>query len=152
VSAFGDSVMLGAAAQLRALIARVSVSAVEGRQARDVFADIAQHHAAGTLGTCVVIHTGDNGIIPPDDLSGVLASLRDRSRVVVLTDRVPRDWQAPNNETLHAVVARFPNAVLVDWYAIANPHRDWFFNDGLHLRPPGTRAYAEAVAAAVTGG
>jgi peptidoglycan/LPS O-acetylase OafA/YrhL len=152
VSAFGDSVMLGAAAQLRALIARVSVSAVEGRQARDVFADIAQRHAAGTLGTCVVIHTGDNGIIPPDDLSGALASLRDRSRVVVLTDRVPRDWQAPNNATLHAVVARFPNAVLVDWYAVANPHRDWFFNDGLHLRPPGTRAYAEAVAAAVTGG
>jgi hypothetical protein len=152
VSAFGDSVMLGATPALRAVIAHISVSAVEGRQARDVFADIAQHEAAGTLGSWVVIHTGDNGIIPPDDLSAALASLRDRSRVVVLTDRVPRDWQAPNNETLHAVVARFPNAVLVDWYGIANPHRDWFFSDGLHLRPPGTRAYADAVAAAITAG
>jgi hypothetical protein len=141
--------MLGAAVQLRAVITHISVSAVEGRQARDVFADIAAHKAAGTLGACVVIHTGDNGIIPPADLSGALASLRDRSRVVLVTDRVPRDWQAPNNDTLHAVVARFPNAVLVDWYAIANPHRDWFYKDGLHLRPPGTRAYADAVAAAV---
>jgi peptidoglycan/LPS O-acetylase OafA/YrhL len=149
VSAFGDSVMLGAAGQLRAAITHISVSAVEGRQARDVFADIASHKAAGTLGRCVVIHTGDNGIIAPDDLSGALASLRDRSRVVILTDRVPRDWQAPNNDTLHATVARFPNAVLVDWYAIANPHRDWFYKDGLHLRPPGIHAYADAVAAAL---
>jgi peptidoglycan/LPS O-acetylase OafA/YrhL len=152
VSAFGDSVMLGAAPQLRATIAHVSVSAVEGRQARDVFADIAQHQAAGTLGTCVVIHTGDNGIIAPDDLSRALASLHDRSRVVVLTDRVARDWQGPNNDTLHAAVPRFPNAVLVDWYGIANPHRDWFYRDGLHLRPPGQRAYAEAVAAALRAG
>jgi peptidoglycan/LPS O-acetylase OafA/YrhL len=152
VSAFGDSVMLGATAQLRALITHISVSAVEGRQARDVFADIAQHRAAGTLGSCVVIHTGDNGIIPPDDLSAVLALLRDRSRVVVLTDRVPRDWQAPNNDTLHAVVARFPNAVLVDWYGISNPHRDWFYKDGLHLRAPGTHAYADAIAAALRAG
>jgi peptidoglycan/LPS O-acetylase OafA/YrhL len=152
VSAFGDSVMLGAAPELRAVIAHISVSAIEGRQARDVFADIAQHEAAGTLGTSVVIHTGDNGIIPPDDLSRVLASLRDRTRVVVLTDRVPRDWQAPNNETLHAVVARFPNAVLVDWYTIANPHRDWFYKDGLHLLPPGARAYAVAVVAALRAG
>ena len=152
VSAFGDSVMLGAAPQLRAVITHISVSAVEGRQARDVFADIASHKTAGTLGTCVVIHTGDNGIIAPDDLSGALASLRDRRRVVVLTDRVPRDWQAPNNDTLHAIVARFPNAVLVDWYAIANPHRDWFYKDGLHLRPPGIYAYAAAVAAAVSAG
>jgi hypothetical protein len=144
--------MLGAAPQLRATIAHVSVSAVEGRQARDVFADIAQHQVAGTLGACVVIHTGDNGIIAPADLSRALASLHDRSRVVVLTDRVARDWQGPNNDTLHAVVPRFPNAVLVDWYGIANPHRDWFYRDGLHLRPPGQRAYAEAVAAALSAG
>lgn len=152
VSAFGDSVMLGATPTLRAVIAHIAVSAVEGRQARDVFADIAQHQAAGTLGSCVVIHTGDNGIIPPDDLSRALASLRDRTRVVLLTDRVPRDWEAPNNETLHSVVAHFPNAVLVDWYGIADPHRDWFFHDGLHLRPAGARAYADAVAAAIKAG
>lgn len=144
--------MLGAASQLRATITRVSVSAVEGRQARDVFADITRHEASGTLGTCVVIHTGDNGIIPPADLSRVLASLSDRSRVLVLTDRVPRDWEAPNNHTLHAVVPRFGNAVLVDWYGVANPNRDWFYKDGLHLRPAGAYAYAEAVAAALRSG
>jgi hypothetical protein len=145
VSAFGDSVMLGATADLSAAIAHLTVSAVEGRQARDVFADIAKRRAAGSLGSVVVIHTGDNGIISPDDLSSTLDSLGKCRRVVVLTDRVPRDWQGPNNEILHNIVGQFRNAVLVDWYAIANSHRDWFYKDGLHLRPPGAQAYVAAI-------
>jgi len=90
-----------------------------------------------------------NGIISPDDLSSTLNSLADRQRVVVVTDRVPRDWQGPNNDILHGTVGRFHNAVLVDWYAIFQPHKDWFYKDGLHLRPPGAQAYAAAIAAAV---
>jgi peptidoglycan/LPS O-acetylase OafA/YrhL len=149
VSAFGDSVMLGASSELSADIAHLTVSAIEGRQARDVFADIADQHRGGTLGTCVVIHTGNNGIISPDDLSSTLDSLRDRKRVVVLTDRVPRDWQDPNNDILHGTVSRFSNAVLVDWYGLSKHHKDWFYEDGLHLRPDGAQAYAAAVAAAL---
>jgi len=149
ISAFGDSVMLGATPDLTAAIAHLNVSAVEGRQAREVFADIGRHRKAGTLGICVVIHTGDNGIISPDDLSSTLNSLADRARVVVVTDRVPRDWQGPNNDILHGTVGRFHNAVLVDWYAISNRHKDWFYKDGLHLRPPGAQAYASAIADAV---
>jgi hypothetical protein len=144
--------MLGATADLSAAIAHLNVSAVEGRQARDVFADIAKHRAAGALGGDVVIHTGDNGIISPDDLSSTLDSLADRKRVVVLTDRVPRDWQGPNNEILHNTVGRFRNAVLVDWCAIANSHRDWFYKDGLHLRPPGAQAYVAAILNALHAG
>jgi peptidoglycan/LPS O-acetylase OafA/YrhL len=151
VSAFGDSVMLGAAPELTAAVAHLSVSAVEGRQARDVFADVARRRAAGTLGSCVVIHAGDNGIISPYDLSSTLVSLSDRQRVVVLTDRVPRDWQGPNNEIVRGTVGRFRNAVLLDWYEMSNHHKDWFYADGLHLQPVGARAYAVAVAAAVKG-
>ena len=151
MSAFGDSVMLGAAAPLRARLPNTDVSAVEGRQARDLFAEIARRRAAATLGRVVVIHTGDNGVISPDDLTSTLASLADRRRVIVLTDRVPRDWQGPNNETLHRVVAQFPNARLVDWYAISNTHRDWFYGDGLHLNPAGAAAYASAIVAAMPG-
>jgi peptidoglycan/LPS O-acetylase OafA/YrhL len=149
VSAFGDSVMLGAAPELTAAIAQLRVSAVEGRQARDVLADVNRQRAAGRLGRFVVIHAGDNGVISPDDLSSTLGSLHDRTRVIVLTDRVPRDWQAPNNRVLHATVGHFGNAVLIDWYAISNHHRDWFYQDGLHLRPPGARAYVAAITAAL---
>jgi peptidoglycan/LPS O-acetylase OafA/YrhL len=151
VSAFGDSVMLGASPELAGAIAHLTVSAVEGRQARDVFADIANRRQSGTLAPSVVIHTGDNGIISPDDLSSTLRSLGNRRRVVLLTDRVTRDWQGPNNDILRSMVGRFHNVVLVDWYAVSNRHKDWFYNDGLHLRPPGARAYAAAVAAALRG-
>ena len=151
VSAFGDSVMLGAESDLWNRLPGARISAVEGRQARDIFADVSSQKAAGKLAPDVVIHTGNNGIVSPDDLSDALRGLSDRSRVVVLTDRVPRDWQDPNNDMIRRVVARFPNAVLVDWFHISDGHIDWFYSDGLHLREPGAAAYAAAVSAAVRG-
>jgi hypothetical protein len=141
--------MLGASPALAAVLPKVDVDAVEGRQARVVFTDIAARRAAGTLAPTVVIHTGDNGVISPGDLATLLDSLSDRRRVVVLTDRVPRDWQDPNNRTLADVVARYHNAVLLDWYGRSAGHDDWLYGDGLHLRPPGAQAYAAMVAAAV---
>jgi lysophospholipase L1-like esterase len=149
VSAFGDSVMLGAAPALYSAVPHTTVYAVEGRQARAVFADVAARRKARTLGAVVVIHAGDNGIISADDLRATLRSLADRRRVIVLTDKVPRDWQGPNNQTLSRVVPGFRNAVLIDWYARSAHHSDWFYNDGLHLRPPGARAYAAMIAAQV---
>jgi hypothetical protein len=139
--------MLGAAPALSAAIPRLNVHAVEGRQARAVFADIAAQKAAGALGRIVVIHTGDNGIVAPADLRAALASLASCIRVLVITDRVPRDWEAPNNATLRGVTGEFRNAVLVDWHAASEGHRDWFFRDGLHLTAAGAQAYAALVAA-----
>jgi hypothetical protein len=149
VSAFGDSVMLGAAPALAAVLPNVNVDAVEGRQARVVFSDIAVRRAAGTLAPTVVIHTGDNGVISPGDLTALLDSLADRRRVVIVNDRVPRDWQDPNNQTFADVVGRYRNAVLLDWFHNSAGHDDWLYSDGLHLRPAGAAAYASLVAAAV---
>ncbi len=149
VSAFGDSVLLGAAPALRATVPDARVDAVEGRQARAVFADIAASRAAEMLAPVVVIHTGNNGIISPDQLAATLRSLADRTRVVVLTDRVPRDWQDPNNAMLRSAAKQFRNVVLVDWFALSQGHHGWFYADGLHLRPPGAAAYSALIAAAV---
>jgi peptidoglycan/LPS O-acetylase OafA/YrhL len=148
VSAFGDSVMLGASPALLAKVPRLTVDAVEGRQARVVFADIAARLKAGTLGSVVVIHTGNNGIVSPTDLTAALRSLAGR-RVVLVTDRVPRDWQSPNDQLLARTAAKYPNVVLLDWYRDSAAHRGWFYGDGLHLRPAGAAAYAALVAAAI---
>ncbi|MEP6598111.1 MAG: acyltransferase family protein [Actinomycetota bacterium] len=149
VSAFGDSVMLGAGASLRADLPQADISAIEGRQPRDVFADVAARQVAGSLASVVVIHAGDNGIISAADLAATLAALTDRSRIVVVTDRVPRAWQEPNNATLASAVKRHRNAVLVDWYRLSNGQPNWFYDDGLHLRPDGAAVYAASIAAAV---
>jgi hypothetical protein len=143
--------MLGAVPELRARLDDVTVDAVEGRQAQDVFADIRTAHAEGELAPVVVIHTGDNGIISADELAATLRLLADRRRVVLLTDRVPRDWERPNNATLAHVASRYPNTVLIDWHGKSSGHSDWFYRDGLHLGAAGAGVYARLIAAAVRG-
>ncbi|MCW2538735.1 MAG: peptidoglycan-N-acetylmuramate O-acetyltransferase [Frankiales bacterium] len=153
VSAFGDSVMLGAQPELLQTLGRdgsgCRVSAVEGRQPYVTLDQVRALHSAGGLSPIVAIHTGNNGIISPADLASTLSQLKDRARVVLLTDRVPRDWQAPNNATIRQVARRFQNTVVLDWYAQSNGHRTWFYDDGLHLRPAGADQYAKLVKAAV---
>ncbi len=145
LNAFGDSVLLGAEPDLVRLDPAVDVDAVEGRQANLVLDDVVADHQRGRLAGVVVIHAGNNGIINPAQLNSVLTLLADRARVVLLTDRVPRDWQAPNNVTITAAAARFGNVRLVDWYSISAAHPEWFYADGLHLKPPGAAAYAQLI-------
>jgi peptidoglycan/LPS O-acetylase OafA/YrhL len=152
VSGFGDSVMLGAAPALTAVLPLIQISAVEGRQARAVFTDLAARRVAGSVAANVIIHTGDNGVISPDDLRRTLASLNDRRMVVLLTPRVPREWQAPNIDTIKKIAAEFPNARVLDWFAASDSHPGWFYADGLHLRPEGAAAYAELIRAQLAAG
>jgi peptidoglycan/LPS O-acetylase OafA/YrhL len=150
LTAFGDSVMLGAQPALTSLFAQCAVHAVEGRQPYATLADVRQAEAAGALSSVVAIHTGNNGIIRASDLSNTLGQLRDRARVVLLTDRVPMDWQAPNNVTIKRVARSYQNVVVVDWYAESTDNNSWFYADGLHLRPLGAMRYAELIAHAVS--
>jgi hypothetical protein len=145
ISAFGDSVLLGAKPALDKLDPKASVDAVEGRQANVVLDDVVAQHQKGQLGPVVVIHTGNNGVIKPAQLSSVLGQLSDRRRIVLLTDKVPRDWQGPNNATLTALAPQFGNVRLVDWNAVAGGHPEWFYADGLHLKPNGAAAYAQLI-------
>jgi hypothetical protein len=138
-------VLLGAKPALSKVDPLVAVDAVEGRQANLVLDDVVTDHQRGLLGPVVVIHTGNNGIVNPAQLNSVLALLSDRTRVVLLTDRVPRDWQSPNNATISSAAARFANVRLVDWYTSSAPHPDWFYADGLHLKPAGAAVYAQLI-------
>jgi len=115
-----------------------------------VFADIGRHRKGRHARTCVVIHTGDNGIISPDDLSSTLNSLADRARVVVVTD--PGAPGLARSEQRHT--ARYRSAVSTMpswWIGTRSPTgtRTGSTKDALHLRPPGAQAYVAAIAAAV---
>lgn len=149
VSAFGDSVLLGAAPAVRAAVGSLTVDAVVGRQAWDTLEDVADAARAGTLAPVVLIHTGNNGIISPKQLAATLSSLANRARVVVVNDHVDRAWQAPNNRTIAAVAGTFKNVVIVDWNATASQHPGWFGPDGIHVNPSGAQGYAALVAAAI---
>jgi peptidoglycan/LPS O-acetylase OafA/YrhL len=149
LTAFGDSVLLGAASAVSGQIAQSQVRAVEGRQPYVTLADVRDEQAGHRLAPSVVIHTGNNGIIRPSDLASTLAALGDRQRVVVLTDRVPMDWQDPNNATIKRVAKGYRNVVVLDWFGLSNGSQGWFYPDGLHLREPGAARYAALLAEAL---
>jgi peptidoglycan/LPS O-acetylase OafA/YrhL len=148
VSAFGDSVLLGAKPVLETAVHVQDFDAVEGRQAQGVLDDVLTAARDGSLAPVVVIHTGTNGVISPGQLSQTLSALHDRQRVVVLTDKVPRDWQNPNNDVLRRASQDNPNTRLLDWQVIAAEHPEWFWQDGIHLNPAGQAAYVTLIVAA----
>src|SRR6185295_18312759 len=71
--AIGESVMLGAKAQLEA--AGFYVDAVESRQGTAVPAVLAALRSAGRLGNTVVIHIGTNGDVSDNTFDAIMANL-----------------------------------------------------------------------------
>jgi hypothetical protein len=151
VAALGDSVMLGAADALRRAIGPIELDAAVSLQVAPAIERLRARRAAGPLPDVVVVHVGNNGTFTArqfDQMMGVLAGVR---RVVVVTLKVPRSWEGPNNAVLAAGVQRYPGAVLVDWHGASAGRPQLFWSDGMHLRPEGAQLYAGLIAAAVAG-
>ncbi len=146
VTAIGDSVMLGAATELERSIASVQVDAAEGRQVSQAIPILQALRSAGQLGQVVVIHLGNNGTFSARQFDTLMGILGNATRIVVVNDKVPRAWQEVNNRVLTGEAKRYPNVVLVDWNALSAEHPEYFWNDGIHLRPEGAQAYAELIA------
>jgi peptidoglycan/LPS O-acetylase OafA/YrhL len=162
VTLIGDSVMLGAAnyGTLQSSIEKVEIDAAQGRQAERLgngapgaLEDLQTRKAAGTLGKTVVIHIGNNGTIDANQFDKIMAVLADAKRVIWLNIKVPpvagRAWQNPNNAVLTEGVKRYPNAVLIDWLGFSSKHPEFFWGDGIHLRPEGAQAYANLIVEAL---
>ena len=139
--AVGDSVMLGAKAQLEKR--GVRVDAAVSRQLDDGTAIL---RALRPRPRAVVVHLGTNGPIARSDLDALLRALRGVQRVVLVTVHVDRSWEAGNNSVIRAAARRYANAELLDWSWFGRRHPGWFWDDGYHLRPGGAAAYARLVA------
>jgi peptidoglycan/LPS O-acetylase OafA/YrhL len=145
LTALGDSVMVDAAATLSSICAGTEVHAVVGWQAAAVFGELDELQAAHHVGRTVIIETGTNGIVSSKELDAALTSLATAKRVVVVNDHMARAWEPPNNAMFPKVVAKHPNAVLVDWDTLANTHPEYLAADGVHLQAAGRVAYASAL-------
>jgi peptidoglycan/LPS O-acetylase OafA/YrhL len=147
VVAIGDSVMLGAAPNLRAR--GYVVDAAESRQFKAAI-DIAKYlNESGQLGNVAIVHLGTNGPVSQSTLDEVFTWLRPVPLVVVLTVRVTKDWQNPNNELIRDLPRQWPNVKVLDWYADTENKGDWFYSDRTHLRPEGAEGYAQLIAQAI---
>jgi len=148
IHAIGDSVMLGAKGALEARMPGIQVNASVSRHFGEVVGIATNLRDSGQLGDAVIIHMGTNGLITDGEFDAMMEALRDVDRVVILNVKVPRRWEAPDNATLDGAVARWPNAVLVNWNAEGNAHPEWFWQDGYHLQDTGPAAYADLIAKA----
>jgi peptidoglycan/LPS O-acetylase OafA/YrhL len=149
VTAWGDSVLLGARYGLWFDIPGVFIDAVVGRQAGTLPSGLTQLRTNGELGRDVVIHVGDNGLFLRSTLDTALSELSDRHRVVLVTIRVPRRWQDPVDSLLRSVAAGHRNVVIADWYQASAGHPEYFVRDGVHLTSPGIAAFAGLIAHAL---
>jgi len=149
IVALGDSVMLGAAPQLLERFGPGTlVDAQVGRTLWPIIGIVEALRAQGRLGERVVVHLGDNGGVDAALIARTMASLGDVDRVVWVTVKVPRSWEAPVNGILAAEVPKYPNARLLDWKGLATDP-SLFYEDGIHLRPAGAQVYAQLVEAAL---
>ena len=149
VTLVGDSVMVGAAPTLFATFGdRATIDAEVARQAASIAPVIEQLDREGRLGPTVVVQVGINGTVTDDDLRAIADAVAGR-RLLVVNARVPRSWEASNNETVADVVPTLPNAATVDWFSASDGHRDWFLADGIHLTEAGRDAYASIIERAV---
>ena len=159
VTAVGDSVMLGA---YQALIDTINaefggqlvtgVDAAESRQFSAGVDQIGNLKNLGALGQDVIVQLGTNGQVDPADFDRMMGLLNDRKKVVIVNAHVDRPWEQQVNDTLAAGVKRYKNAVLLDWHGYAAQHPEFFYDDGIHLRPDGAVAYARYVAGSLGAG
>lgn len=144
--AIGDSVLHDAVADLHRAVPGITVDAAVGRQLWHASETVARIRAEAGLHR-VVLSLGTNGAFPPGDLDDLLTSLQDARRVVLVNVRMPRSWESEVNMALAGAVARYPNAVLVDWHAYSKDRTDLFARDGIHVNRRGAEAYALLIAA-----
>jgi hypothetical protein len=149
VTAVGDSVMLGAATALTDTIGvdRLYFDAQESRQFSVGVDKLQEYRDTGQLGDEVVVQLGTNGTVNPEDFDRMMDVLKNVKKVVIVNAKVPRPWEDQVNEVLADGAKRYKKtAVLVDWHTIGGEHPEFFWDDGIHLRPEGALYYAQLIA------
>lgn len=146
VTAVGDSVMLGAAHQLAQDVPGIDLDASIGRQVFQAIRLLRERKASGQLGGIVLLHIGNNGEFSAEEFDQLMEVVGPSRRVVFLTLKVSRSWEAENNRVISEGVARHRRAVLVDWQAALEQHPEVLWNDGTHLRPEWASFYVQLLA------
>lgn len=144
VFALGDSVMKGAARELKALGAVVDAEQDrQGKNGADIFQQLKD---LGVTMDSAVVHLGTNGSIKKETLDRMMRALVNVPKVVMLTGKANRAWTAPNNDLIRNLPLEYPNVIVVDWERDAqNCVGACLTRDGIHLDKDGRIFYAELI-------
>jgi len=148
VVAVGDSVMLGAAPALQTVFGRhLTVNAVEGRQFATAVPVVASYERR-LHPKLFIIHLGNNGYIPFNELESMLATLRPVHTVVLVNVHVDQPWQGSVNDALAYAARTHPNVIVANWNGAASGRPNLFY-DGTHVNPAGAHLYATVLVGAI---
>ncbi|MDQ0049289.1 lysophospholipase L1-like esterase [Paenibacillus polymyxa] len=149
VTMIGDSVTVGIEPYLKEQLPNMTVDGKVGRQMSQAVKVINELSAQGKLGDQVIIELGTNGPFSKDHLRDVLQSLSGAKQVILVTTRVPKGWQDTVNDTITEVADEFSNVSVVDWHSASVGKDEYFYKDGVHLKPDGSRYYTSLLVAAL---
>ena len=146
ITAFGDSVMLGAGAELQELFPKLVLDAEEGRQLYASVDEVKKMADEGLLTDTILVGLGTNGPFTETQFAEFMKALGNR-KVYWMTMRDPNSrWQNQVNASLQQMADKYDNLTLIDWYQAANDHPEWFYDDSVHVNGEGRAAYASLVA------
>jgi hypothetical protein len=144
VFALGDSVMKGAARELKALGAVVDAEQDrQGKNGADIFHQLKD---LGVTMDAAVVHLGTNGPIKKETMDRLLRALVDVPKVVMMTGKANRAWTEPNNTMIRDLPLEYPNVIVVDWEReVQNCVGACLTKDGIHLDTDGRVFYSELI-------
>lgn len=151
LTAFGDSVMLDAATDLKEVYPQVVVDGDVGRQLYASESYIEELKKQNLLKDTVLIGLGTNGAFTEAQFDTIMSALGDR-KVYWVNVRVPtKRWQNDVNAMLADMAKKYDNLTLIDWYDYSNGHSDWFYDDQVHPNPEGMKHYIHLVSETMLG-
>jgi peptidoglycan/LPS O-acetylase OafA/YrhL len=144
----GDSIMQGAAPMIEDVLGKdVYIDAARKRKMEDVPALVKTLAREGHLSRVVVIHLGSNRPFEADVFDDVMEALlaQDVERVIFINVHRPIGWEYYINQKFAEGIARWPQAELIDWDAMAHSEQGWFIRDQTHLSYAGSESYVNAI-------
>jgi peptidoglycan/LPS O-acetylase OafA/YrhL len=149
IMALGDSVMIGAAANLKARLGPgFSMNAKVGRQASEFVAIVEQIRREGHTPNAMIIQMGNNGPLYGEDMEAIQKATSDVGELFLISDHAPVSWIDESNHALAEAAEDWPHTTLIDWAPVAAANEDLLW-DGIHLKPGAAGLYARLVSKAV---
>lgn len=148
----GDSVTLGAKADLEATIPGVYVDALESRGIEKAQVILDSVAASGSIPPVVVVSLATNERTFTDYVMQQVVDSARGSAVVFVTGYAS---EAQPREVQNAAIRNFANShdgvYYADWWSIAVSHPELLYDDHIHLNFEGRRAYANLIYTSLQG-
>lgn len=149
ITAFGDSVMLGATLNLQEVFPHIIVDAVVGRQLYNSVEDLKKLSEQGLLKSTVLLGLGSNGSATEAQFDQLMTILGDRQVYLVNVFVPTQRWQNDVNRLLENMVEKYDNVTLIDWYGASQEQTTWFREDSVHPNDLGLEAYTSLIAKSI---